>query len=139
LKSGRVNANTCFMPTRRAFALIAFIATSLVAFAEPTKPADKPLAAAEAKNHIGEMLTVIGHVDGVKTTQSGMVLLNLDGHFPNQALTVVVRPKDTAAVGDVSGFAGKTIKVTGRVTEYHGGAQIEISDKAAIEEVKPAK
>lgn len=126
------------MSPRRLFALITLLATSLCGYAEPTKPADKPLTAAEAKQHIGQTVTVIGHIDGVKTTNSGLVLMNMDGHFPHQTLTIVVRPKDVAAVGDVSGFSGKTVKVTGLVTEFHGAPQIEIAEKSAIEEV-PAK
>jgi hypothetical protein len=123
---------SCAMKT-----LFCFLVAGLVsAFAAD---AAKPMPAVEARQHIGEVAVVTGRVDSVRKFDSGMQLMNLDGRYPHQALTVVVSAKAAASVGDVSGYKGKTIAVSGRITEYKGGPQIEVSSKDAIKEVAAAK
>jgi len=104
----------------------------------PARAADatKSFPAREAQGHCGETVTITGKVDGVRTLDSGMTLVNLDGRYPEQACTIVVRPQHAQTVGDLSGFVGKTIAVTGVVTDYKGKPQIEITKRDAITETK---
>jgi DNA/RNA endonuclease YhcR with UshA esterase domain len=118
------------------FLSLLVIGTALLFSTVNAAETEKVLPAAEAKAHVGETVTVTGQVDGIKVLGSGMILINVDGKYPNQALTVVVREADAAAVGDVSGYEGKKIRVHGTVTEFKGGAQIEIKTKEAIAEAK---
>lgn len=74
--------------------------------------------------HMGEEVKVCGQVYGDKAF-SGLTLVNLGAAYPNQLLTVVLKgeakekwtPKD-----------GKNICVKGKITEYRGKPQIEISN-----------
>ncbi len=65
-----------------------------------------------------------------------MTLVNIDGRYPDQALTVVVRPQHAKAVGHLSGLDGKTIAVRGKITDYKGKPQVEIEKREAITEQK---
>ena len=115
--------------------LLSWLALSCVI---PVRAADatKSFLAREAQGHFGETVTITGKVDGVRTLDSGMTLVNLDGRYPGQSCTLVVRPKHAKTVGDLSGFVGKTIAVTGVVTDYKGRPQVEITKRDAITETK---
>jgi DNA/RNA endonuclease YhcR with UshA esterase domain len=96
----------------------------------------KTYPAAEARKHVGETAIVTGKVDGVRTLDSGLTLINLDGRYPEQACTVVVRAEHAKDVGDLSGLDGKTIAVKGTITDYKGKPQIEVTQRDAITEPK---
>ena len=70
----------------------------------------------------------------MRVTSTGLTLVNLDGRYPDQACTVVVRAEHQKTVGDLSGLEGKTIRVHGTITEFKGKPQIEITSKDAITE-----
>ena len=116
--------------------LLSCLALSCAAVPARAADATKSFPAREAKDHLGETVTISGKVDGVRTLDSGMTLVNLDGRYPEQACTIVVRPPHAKTVGDLSGFDGKTIAVSGTVTDYKGKPQIEITKRDAIAEIK---
>jgi hypothetical protein len=84
-------------------------------------------------NHIGDEVTVSGYVYGYKDLGS-MVLLNIGAAYPNQPLTVVLRGKAKAIAKEVD---GKQITIIGKVTEYKGKPQIEVSEPEMIIVVQP--
>ncbi len=110
--------------------LVGFLVGGLIALA--VENSEKVYTAAEAAKHVGETVVVTAHVDGVRRMDSGLVLVNLDGRYPHQALTAVVRPADAAKVGDLTACEGKTVRIRGKVVEFRGRAEIEIKDKADI-------
>lgn len=119
---------------RKTFLLttLALLSLLVTRSAEP----DKQIPAKETGQHVGETVSVTGKVTGVRTLDSGMTLVNLGGPYPDQACTIVVRPQHAKAVGDISGFDGKTITVRGTITAYKGKPQIEISKRDVVTEVK---
>lgn len=120
-----------------ALGTLTFIpAPSAVAADTPAASADKSYPATEAKNHVGESAFITGKVDGVRVTSSGMTLVNLDGRYPDQAFTIVVRPEHAKDVGDLSPLDGKTVTVHGKITDFKGKPQIEITKREAITEKK---
>ncbi len=119
---------------RKTLLLLTFMILSLPV--ARSAEVEKPIPAKEAAKHVGETASVTGKVDGVRTLDSGMTLVNLDGRYPDQACTIVVRPQHAKAVGDLSGLDGKTVTVRGTITDYKGKPQIEITTRDAITEAK---
>ncbi|MDT7541160.1 MAG: hypothetical protein QOE33_1064 [Acidobacteriota bacterium] len=64
-----------------------------------------------------------------------LIILDFDPNF-RTALTAVLHSADYAKFPDVSDLEGKEIVVTGKFTDFHGKAQIVLSDPAQIKLVK---
>jgi hypothetical protein len=64
-----------------------------------------------------------------------LVILDFDPNFRN-ALTAVVRSADYAKFPNLRDLEGKEIVVTGKFTDFHGKAQIILTDPAQIKLVK---
>jgi len=79
-------------------------------------------------SHIGDEVTVSGKVYGFKDLGS-MVLVNVGAVYPNQLLTVVLRGKAKAIAKEVD---GKQITIIGKISEYKGKPQIEVSDPKMV-------
>ena len=85
----------------------------------------------EAMSHLGEKVTVEGHVDSIvcspmaclisfQTNFSGLVAT-----IPGPAIARFPAAKET--------YSGKTVRVTGTVTAKNGRARIELTDPKSIE------
>ncbi len=92
----------------------------------------------EALNHVGEQATVRGPVKGANyasKTKGKPTFLDIGRAYPDPArFTVLIWGDDRAAfaVAPEKAYTGKTICVTGLITSYKGGAEIEVSSPAAI-------
>ncbi len=91
--------------------------------------AQKRITAAEAKGHIGEEVTVCGKVASTRfasSTRGQPTFLNIDKPYPNQVFTVIIWGNNRDRFGNPEVlYRDKRICVTGKVTEYRGGAEIE--------------
>ncbi len=92
------------------------------------------LKAEEAKNHIGETITVCDVVLDARfleSSASGPTLLNLGAAFPNQHLTIFISKEVRAGfeTKPEEFYKGKKVCVTGKVTEYRGKPQIVLVKK----------
>jgi hypothetical protein len=91
------------------------------------------IAPAAAKAHAGQSVTVEGLVSEVHTARSGNeTFIDMGGAYPNQAFTAVIYQPNMAAVGDVSGLAGKTVDLTGTVQLYQGKPMMLITSRRQI-------
>jgi DNA/RNA endonuclease YhcR with UshA esterase domain len=91
------------------------------------------IAAAEAKNHIGQNVTVEGVVSEVHHVQSGRAtLIDMGGTYPNNTFTAVIFKDDFNKFPNVDSLAGKTIDVTGQIKEYRGRPEILLKDAGQI-------
>jgi len=100
------------------------LACSLVSGQESkTNAASPKIPASEAKEHVNSEATVSGKVIELYKTEK-LVRLNLDKPFPNQPFTVVIFGTKTNLFPDLDKLKGKTIEVTGKITEYHEQPQI---------------
>lgn len=97
--------------------------------------APRVYSTAQAKDHVGEYASVCGVLERVYTARTGMEFLDFDGRYPDAPFTAVVFAKDASAVGDLSGFEGKRVVVTGKIAEYKDKPEIVIRRADAI---KPA-
>ena len=95
----------------------------LLAQESKTNSIPPKIPASEAKNHVNSEGTVSGKVIELYKTEK-LVRLNLDKAFPNQLFTVVIFATKTNLFPDLDKLKGKTIEVTGKITEYHEQPQI---------------
>jgi DNA/RNA endonuclease YhcR with UshA esterase domain len=97
----------------------------------------KTIAAAEAKNHIGESATVCGKVVSSRyadRSKGAPTFLNLDEPFPKQIFTIVVWGDNRPKFGEPENkYTDKRICVTGKITSYRGSPEIVATDPKDIE------
>ena len=116
---------------------ILLLATILCfALAAPFALAEE-ISAAQAAKHIGEVQTVRGVV--VSATYAARAkgqptFLNLDKPYPDEIFTVVIWGSDRAkfSPSPEGAFKGKTVRVTGKITEYRGTPEIVVRDPGQI-------
>jgi DNA/RNA endonuclease YhcR with UshA esterase domain len=126
------------MNIRRCIRIVITSVVALVPFGvNAHAPQVKRLAAAEAKNHIGEQATVCGNVASTRyaaTTRGKPTFLNLDKPYPNQIFTVLIWGENREKFGTAEEvYRDKQVCVKGRITEYRGAPEIVVSDPRGIE------
>ncbi len=91
----------------------------------------------QAKIYMGknENIKVCGTVVSTKLSSKGNIFLNLDKKFPNQIFSITIFKDNTSnfSYQPEKYLAGKTICVTGKVTNYNGVPSVNITDEKAIE------
>jgi hypothetical protein len=85
----------------------------------------------EARQHMGERVTVRGKVADVHVTQKGDVFLNFGGKYPQAVFTAVCFGGAIPAT-QLTPLNGKTISVTGRIREYSGQVEIVLKSEDQI-------
>ena len=96
------------------------------------------LAAKDAKGKVGETITVEAKVAEVNKTEK-IIRVNLEARFPKQELTLVVFPANFSKFEDVEKLEGKTVRVTGKVSEYQKRPQIVLDAKEQLKVVETAE
>ena len=87
----------------------------------------------EAKVHVGEMVTVSGHVDEFHAAARAS-FLDMGGRYPHETFSAVSFPKSGISLDELSHFEGKSISVTGKITLYHGRPEIILTSLGQISE-----
>lgn len=120
----------------RRFAFAVLILCSLSVAGATENAAEKKLAANEAKQHFGEIVTVCGEVVSAYyaiTTNGQPTFLNLDKPYPNQIFTVVIWGSNRSKFGKPEeDYKGKRICVSGKITAYDGLPEIVARDPKQI-------
>ena len=110
--------------------------TALVIAAALQAAAPAPIAAADAKKHLGKETTVCGLVAATRyldTSSSQPTFLNFDKPSPNQTFTVVIFGEDRKKFGEPEvTYKNKNICVTGKIEDYRGSPQIVAKDPKQI-------
>jgi hypothetical protein len=73
--------------------------------------------------------TYTGIVSGVKHFARGGVAVDLDGHYPDQKMTLYISARVEAAVGALPPEGAK-VTATGKITSYKGKSEIKIEQAA---------
>jgi len=98
--------------------------------------AQKPVTAAEAKDHVGEKATVCGNVVGTHyaaRTRGTPTFINLDKPYPNQMFTVLIWGSDRPKFGDPEeAYRSKRICATGKIIDYRGVPEIVAYEPSQI-------
>jgi DNA/RNA endonuclease YhcR with UshA esterase domain len=91
------------------------------------------LSAGEAAGKVGQQVTVDATVSEVKHfDKSGITLLDLDGQWPNQALTLFISGASASAFPDAGSLQGASVEASGVVTLYQGRPEIALTDPAQL-------
>jgi hypothetical protein len=117
----------------KSFALVVTLSLVVTALDAQTGK----IAAAEAKNHIGERATVCGTVVSVHYASGSRgqpTFLNLDEPYPRQIFTILIWGRDRGKFGDVeSKYRDADVCVTGKITEYRGSPETVANEPGQIE------
>jgi hypothetical protein len=115
------------MKTKSVLALLPVICAALaVAQAPPNYTPE------EASKHVGETATVTGKVDGFHQSGKGNIFLNMGGKYPNQAFTAFIPSANAPQFSNPQQYEGRTVVVSGKITLYHGKAEIVVTSPAQI-------
>ncbi len=111
-----------------AVLLIGFTSVSMsgAETAATNNPAPVRITADEAKDHVDAKAIVTGTVAEVYKSEK-VVRLNFEKPFPKQPFNVVVFKDKTNLFGDLDGYKGKRVEVTGKITEYRGRPEIVLT------------
>ena len=109
---------------------LALAAASAPSLAQTQMPA---IAAADAKAHVGQTVTVEGVVSEVHTAASGRAtFIDIGGRYPNNTFTAVIFSRDVTKFSNVDALNGKTVDVTGPVRLHNGRPEIILNDQGRI-------
>lgn len=91
----------------------------------------------QAKNFMGrnENIKICGTVVSTKLSSKGNIFINLDKKFPNQIFSISIFKDNVPnfSYQPEKFLSGRTICVTGKVTNYNGVPSVSIQDEKAIE------
>lgn len=91
----------------------------------------------QARNYVGknENIRVCGTVVSTKLSAKGNIFINLDKKFPNQVFSISIFKDNVPnfSYQPDTFLAGKTICVTGKVTNFNGTPTVSIANEKAID------
>lgn len=106
------------------FTLLLLAWTVSPALADDTNtPALLKIGTADAAKHYDETLIVTGQVAQI-TIRPGIVFINLDRPYPDSPFTAVIRGSATNQFSNVKALRGKSVEISGKVTNYHDRPEI---------------
>jgi hypothetical protein len=89
-------------------------------------------SADEAGKHIGDSATVTGKVFQVFSSQKGTTFLEIGADYPNNPFAAVIFQKDTSLFTDVQQHEGKTVAITGKITDHNGATETVLRSQDQI-------
>ena len=97
----------------------------------------KKITAAEAKDHVGDRMTICGKVASThyaKASKGEPTFLNLDEPYPREIFTILIWGSDRGKFGTPeSEYKGLRVCVTGKITTYRGTPEIVANERGQIE------
>jgi DNA/RNA endonuclease YhcR with UshA esterase domain len=105
--------------------------------ADTTTPA-VTIGAAQASEYIGKQVTVTGVVAQVSIRPT-VVFLNFDKRYPDSPFTAIVRSSHTNDFENLPALKGKAVSVKGKVIDYNGKPEIELTAKSQLKVLGDSK
>jgi DNA/RNA endonuclease YhcR with UshA esterase domain len=112
-------------------AALCLTAAAIQSRADDTNAIPLTIGAAQAAAHIGKQVTVTGVVAQV-TIRPSLVFLNFDKAFPSNVFTAIIRNKSTNQFESLPALKGKAVAVTGKVINYNGKPEMELTNKPQL-------
>ena len=103
--------------------------------ADDTNAVPSIIGSAQAAKWIGKQVVVTGVVAQVSFRPS-LVFLNFDRAFPSNLFTAIIRNKNTNEFENLSALRGKAVSVKGRIRDYNGKPEMELTGKSQLEVLK---
>jgi hypothetical protein len=111
----------------------ATILALLIAFAVTPAMAEN-IPATQAAQHVGETATVVGTLSGYRFRgPKRPTYWNIDGAYPNNAFTAVIKAEDVGKFPNMSPLIGKTVAITGTIELYDGKPEIVLKDISQVQ------
>ena len=108
----------------------------LTAFTYPAfSQSTDSIPAKEASQHYNESIKIYGIVSGGRWIEkSFMTLINVDGNYPNHALTIMIKDIDRKkfSYAPETFLKGKKIVVSGKVVEFKGKPEVIVTEPGQI-------
>src|ERR1700689_4534264 len=121
------------MKPLRSFVVLVFCLPVIPNFYAQTKK----ITAAEAKDHVGDRMTICGKVASThyaKASKGEPTFLNLDEPYPREIFTILIWGSDRGKFGTPeSEYKSLQVCVTGKITSYRGVPEIVASEHGQIE------
>lgn len=89
------------------------------------------IRSSSAGDHIGQNAAVIGYVADVHITKK-VAYLNFDNKYPKHTFTGVIFARSFSVFDNIEQYEGKTVQLTGEISEYKGKPQIILENKNQI-------
>jgi DNA/RNA endonuclease YhcR with UshA esterase domain len=118
--------------------LVSLILWAVDTRAEDTNAVAPTIGSAQATNWIGKQVVVTGVVAQV-SSRPGLTFLNFDKRYPNSPFTAIIRARYTNEFENVSALQGKSVSVTGRMKDYNGKPEIELTSKSQLKVLSETK
>ncbi len=116
-----------------------FLATNVIpSRADETNTTALTIGTAQAAANIGKQVTVTGMVAQV-TFRPSLVFLNFDKPFPKSTFTAVIRNSHTNEFDNLSSLKGKAVAVKGKITEFNGRPEMQLTGKAQLKLLSETK
>jgi DNA/RNA endonuclease YhcR with UshA esterase domain len=106
--------------------------------ADDTNAVAAKIGSAEASKWIGKQVIVTGVVAQVSVRPS-LIFLNFDKAYPSNLFTAIVRNKNTNEFESLSALRGKAVSVKGKITDYNGKLEMELTRKAQLKILSETK
>jgi hypothetical protein len=94
------------------------------------------ITARQAKDHIGEIQTICGHVASTRyapRSKSQPTFLNLDEPYPSQVFTILIWGENRTKFGEPEArYRDANVCVTGTITSYRGAPEIVATEPKQI-------
>ena len=88
--------------------------------------------AADAANHVGEIATITGTVNGVHQAGKGNIIVSIGGKYTKQVFTAFIPSSSAADFSNPQQYEGKTVAVSGKITLYQGKPEITVENVSQI-------
>jgi DNA/RNA endonuclease YhcR with UshA esterase domain len=99
--------------------------------ADETNAVAITIGSAQAKAFIGKQVTVTGVVAQVSFRPS-IVFLNFDKPYPDNPFTAIIHTSHTNEFEKLPALKGKPVSVSGKVRDYNGKPELELSSKSQL-------
>lgn len=119
-------------------AALGLTALAIQSRADETNSVPLIIGAVQAADNIGKQVTVTGVVAQVSSRPS-ITFLNFDKPYPHSPFTAIVRGEGTNEFDNLSALKGKSVSVNGKVTEYNGKPEMELTARAQLKVLGASK
>ncbi len=96
------------------------------------------IGAVQAADFIGKQATVTGLVAQV-TVRPNLTYLNFEKAYPNSPFTAIIRSSHTNEFDNVRALKGKNVSISGKVVDYNGKPEIELTGKSQLKVLDDTK
>lgn len=93
------------------------------------------LTPAEVKTHIGDSLTVRGYIADIHINDK-VAYLNFENKYPKNIFSCTIFQDKFSEFGNLAEYKGKTVEVSGRISEYRGKPQMILNSVIQINILK---